>query len=85
MRDDEPRIPAQVAEALHQRGATVQLLREGLRLVWSNRTLRTLALIAGLWQVLHHIQVAVLVLFATRDLGLSAGAVGLAYVFGGIG
>jgi MFS family permease len=30
-------------------------------------------------------QVAVLVLFATRDLGLSAGAIGLAYMFGGLG
>jgi predicted MFS family arabinose efflux permease len=60
-------------------------IREGLRLVWKNRTLRTLAIIAGLWQVLHHMQVAVLVLFATRELGLSAGAVGIAYVFGGVG
>ena len=30
-------------------------------------------------------QVAVLILFATRDLGLSAGAIGLTYVFGGVG
>ncbi len=60
-------------------------IREGLRLVWENRTLRTLAWIAGLWQVLHHMQVAVLVLFATRELGLSAGAIGVAYVFAGVG
>jgi predicted MFS family arabinose efflux permease len=60
-------------------------IREGLRLVWRNRTLRALAIIAGLWQVLHHMQVAVLVLFATRELGLSAGAVGIAYAFGGVG
>ena len=30
-------------------------------------------------------QVAVLILFATRELGLSAGAIGLAYMFGGAG
>jgi MFS family permease len=30
-------------------------------------------------------QVAVLILFATRDLGLSAGAVGLVYMAGGLG
>jgi len=60
-------------------------IREGLRLVWRNPTLRSLAIVAGLWQVLHHMQVAVLVLFATRELGLSAGAIGLAYVFGGVG
>ncbi len=60
-------------------------IREGLRLVWNNPTLRALACIAGLWQVLHHMQVAVLVLFATRELGLSAGAIGVAYVFAGAG
>ena len=30
-------------------------------------------------------QIAVLILFATRDLGLSAGAIGLTYMFGGFG
>lgn len=60
-------------------------IMEGLRLVWSNRTLRTLAVIAGAWQVLHHMQVAVLVLFATRELALSAGAIGISFVFAGAG
>jgi predicted MFS family arabinose efflux permease len=58
---------------------------EGLKLVWHNRTLFALAWVAGLWQLLHHMQMAVLVLFATRDLGLSAGAIGFAYMFGGFG
>jgi MFS family permease len=58
---------------------------EGLKLVWNNRTLLGLAWIAGLWQLLHHMQLAVLVLFATRDLHLSAGAIGFAYMFGGLG
>jgi MFS family permease len=58
---------------------------EGLRLVWGNRTLRGLAWLAGLWQILHHMQIAVLILFATRELGLSAGAIGFAYACGGLG
>ena len=58
---------------------------EGLKLVCNNQTLLALAIVAGLWQFLHHMQMAVLVLFATRELGLSAGAVGLAYMFGGLG
>jgi MFS family permease len=58
---------------------------EGLRLVAGNRTLFALAWLSGLWQFLHHMQVAVLILFATRDLQLSAGAIGLAYAFGGLG
>jgi MFS family permease len=45
----------------------------------------SLAWLAGLWQILHHMQLAVLILFATRDLGLSAGAIGLTYMFGGVG
>ena len=60
-------------------------IHEGLKLVWNNRTLLALAWLAGLWQILHHMQIAVLILFATRELGLSAGAVGLTYVFGGLG
>lgn len=58
---------------------------EGLKLVWGNRTLWGLAWLAGTWQFLHHMQVAVLILFATRNLGLSAGAIGLCYVLGGAG
>jgi MFS family permease len=58
---------------------------EGLRLVWGNRTLWGLAWLAGTWQFLHHMQIAVMILFATRDLGLSAGAIGVAYACGGFG
>ena len=60
-------------------------IREGLSLVWNNRTLLALAWLAGLWQFLNHMQIAVLILFATRELGLSAGAIGVVYMFGGLG
>ena len=60
-------------------------IHEGLKLVWNNRTLLALSWLAALWQILHHMQMAVLILFATRDLGLSAGAIGLTYAFGGVG
>jgi MFS family permease len=58
---------------------------EGIRLVWGNRTLWGLAWLAGLWQFLHHMQIAVLILFATRELTLSPGAIGFAYAAGGLG
>ena len=58
---------------------------EGLKLVWRNRTLWGLAWLAGTWQFLHHMQIAVLILFATREIGLSAGAIGVAYACGGLG
>jgi Transmembrane secretion effector len=60
-------------------------IAEGLKLVWENRTLWGLAWLAGTWQFLHHMQIAVLILFATRELGLSAGAIGVAYACGGLG
>ena len=58
---------------------------EGLKLVARNRTLWALAWLAGLWQFLHHMQIAVLILFATRELSLSAGAIGFAFALGGLG
>ena len=67
------------------RPSVTKEISEGLTLVWNNRTLLALSWLAGLWQILHHMQIAVLILFATRELGLSAGAVGLTYVFGGLG
>ncbi|MEO8509411.1 MAG: MFS transporter [Betaproteobacteria bacterium] len=67
------------------KGSVMAEIGEGLKLVWGNRTLFALAWLSALWQFLHHMQVAVLILFATRDLGLSAGAIGLTYMFGGLG
>ena len=60
-------------------------IMEGLRLVWRNRTLRSLAMLAGTWQLLQNMQIAVLILYATRELKLSAGAIGLCFMSGGAG
>jgi len=78
------RVPNDIVPSVPRRSMGAEI-REGLALVWNNATLRSLALVAAAWQVLHHMQVAVLILFATRDLGLSAGAIGLAYMAGGLG
>ncbi|MEP7181883.1 MAG: MFS transporter [Betaproteobacteria bacterium] len=77
--------PNDVARPAGGKGRVWQEIGEGLKLVWRNRTLLGLAWLAGLWQILHHMQLAVLILFATRDLGLSAGAIGLTYMAGGVG
>ena len=68
-----------------ERRAVLAEIHEGLLLVWRNRTLWSLAVVAGAWQVLHHMQIAVLILFATRELALSAGAIGVVYMAGGLG
>ncbi len=78
------RIPHDIPDPGPRPSVTSEI-HEGLKLVWHNPTLLALAWLAGLWQILHHMQVAVLILFATRELGLSAGAIGLTYVFGGMG
>lgn len=78
-------VPHDVAPPRIARGSIGAEIREGLALVFRNETLRSLALVASAWQVLHHMQIAVLILFATRELGLSAGTIGLAYMAGGVG
>ncbi|TMH67291.1 MAG: MFS transporter, partial [Betaproteobacteria bacterium] len=66
------------SDVAHVKGAASMWreIGEGLKLVWENRTLWGLAWLAGSWQFLHHMQIAVLILFATRELSLSAGAIG---------
>jgi MFS family permease len=78
------RAPTDVPHEGPNSSVTAEIV-EGLKLVRGNRTLWALACIAAGWQVLHHMQMAVLVLFATRELGLSAGTIGLAYACGGLG
>jgi MFS family permease len=60
-------------------------LRTGVRFVRSNRLLVSLAITVGMWQMCHHAAIVVQILFATRTLGLSEQAVGLAYMGMGIG
>jgi len=78
------KVPTDVPHTGPRPGVVHEIV-EGLKLVRGNATLWSLAWLAGLWQLLHHAQLAVLILFATRELGLSAGAIGLVYVFGGAG
>ena len=78
------RAPQDVPSTAPSPGIGHEIL-EGLRLVWRNRTLRSLAVLAGTWQYLQNMQIAVLILFATRELGLGAGAIGVVYMAGGAG
>jgi MFS family permease len=58
---------------------------EGLAAVWRNRTLRALAWSLAAWQFFRHAYVAVVILFAARELGFSAGHVGLLFMLAGVG
>jgi MFS family permease len=60
-------------------------LRDGIRFVIANRLLVSMAVVVGGWQLCHHAATVVQILFATRVLGLSEGAIGLCYMALGAG
>jgi MFS family permease len=60
-------------------------IMEGLMVVWNNRTLRALVWSISLWQVFRHAFIAIVVLFAARELGFSAGHVGVLFMVAGLG
>ncbi len=74
-----------VQEQLHAAPRFWDALRTGLNFVRGHRLLVTMALLVGGWQLCHNAALVVQILFATRTLGLSGGAVGLCYVALGVG
>jgi MFS family permease len=60
-------------------------MRTGLMFVARHRLLVTMALVVGGWQLCNNAALVVQILFATRTLGLSEGAVGLCFVGLGVG
>jgi len=60
-------------------------LKTGVRFVARHRLLVALAAAVGAWQACHNAATVVLILFATRTLGLSEHAVGLSYTGMGVG
>jgi MFS family permease len=60
-------------------------IMEGLSIVWHNRTLRALVWSLMVWQVFRHAFIAIVVLFAARELGFSAGHVGVLFMVAGLG
>jgi predicted MFS family arabinose efflux permease len=60
-------------------------LAAGVRFVRGQRLLVSLALTVGGWQMCHNAALVVLILFATRTLGLAEQAVGLSFVGMGVG
>jgi len=60
-------------------------IREGLQAIWDNRTLRTLVWSVAVWQIFRHAFIAIVVLYAARELGFSAGRVGALFMMAGVG
>jgi hypothetical protein len=60
-------------------------VHDGFLFIWSQPLLRTLAWGSGAWHMLFYGFVALHVIFATRELGMSAGMLGVAQMIGGVG
>ncbi|WP_338770545.1 MFS transporter [Massilia sp. METH4] len=60
-------------------------VRAGFAFIWRQPLLRALAWVAGAWHLLFYGYNALLVLFATRELGMNAGMLGTAQMLGGAG
>ncbi|AKU22642.1 MFS transporter [Massilia sp. MB5] len=60
-------------------------IRDGLAYIWGQPLLRALAWSAGAWHLLFYGYSALVLLFATRELGMSPGVLGTAQMLGGIG
>ncbi|MDH5263323.1 MAG: MFS transporter [Betaproteobacteria bacterium] len=79
-------IPPAATDAPKLPGESVwREIGEGLAAVWRNRTLRALAWSLAAWQMFRHAYVAVVILFAARELGFSAGHVGVLFMLAGVG
>ncbi|HUP30521.1 MAG TPA: MFS transporter [Usitatibacter sp.] len=79
-------IPPRATDAPKAVGGSVKAeIAEGLRAIWENRTLRALVWAIAAWQVFRHAYIAIVVLFAARELGFSAGVVGVMFMTAGVG
>ncbi len=83
-------IKPQASDAPKQSGQVTWVsiwsdVKEGLHLIWHNPILRSISWGLALWQLLRHAYLAIIILFAVRDLGLSAGKIGVLYMLAGVG
>jgi MFS family permease len=78
-----PPAPTDAPKAMAR--SVIAEIREGLDVVWHNPTLRSLVWSIGLWQIFRHAFIAIVVLYAARELGFSAGRVGALFMMAGVG
>ena len=75
---DTPRRPKERRSVWHDIG-------EGLEQIRRTPVLRSLAWGVAAWNFLRHMFLAIIILFATQELQLSAGTIGAAWMAGGLG
>ena len=60
-------------------------VKEGVALIWRTPVLRSIGISLMLWNLLKHAYLAIVILFATRDLALSPGRIGVIFMMAGLG
>ena len=71
-------------KAHEEREPIVQEVRDGLRLVWHNRVLRSLTLYSLTFEIGFSLYGAVFLIFVAEQLGFSPGVLGLIFALGGV-
>ncbi|MFC5550051.1 MFS transporter [Massilia aerilata] len=79
------RIRAREPQPAPPESHAVRDMLAGLGFVWRQPTLRLLAWTSACWHLLFYGYLALYVLFATRELGMSPGTMGTAQMLGGVG
>ncbi|CAH0317414.1 hypothetical protein SRABI118_05084 [Massilia sp. Bi118] len=79
------RIRAREPQPAPPESHAVRDMLAGLAFVWRQPTLRLLAWTSACWHLLFYGYLALYVLFATRELGMSPGMMGTAQMLGGVG
>lgn len=59
--------------------------KEGLKMILGHAVLRSIAFTLMLWNILKHAYLAIVILYATRDLALSPGTIGALFMIAGVG
>lgn len=67
------------------RGRLLREIGEGLRAVWRNSLLRAIAVMSGLWNLLFGVADTTFLLYAIRELNVSAGTLGAIFAAGAVG
>jgi len=81
---DAPKLRAASADGAVWAGIWADA-KEGLKMIRDHAVLRSVAISLMIWNVLKHAYLAIVILYATRDLSLSAGTIGALFMMAGIG
>ena len=81
---DAPKLRAESAAGLAWAGVWTDA-KEGLKMIRDHAVLRSIAIALMLWNVLKHAYLAIVILYAARDLALSPGQIGALFMVAGLG